>query len=695
MGDARIDEFQPPHDDFVLPLGELLELTRRHPELAFSADKRVHYYAFERPGVEWFQATGKKARKLGVPEGTWIPRYGAFGGFVGKEMVIWQYAANTWNAAQNGEHARQFHVFVGPTSTGKSTFELIKQRLLEGVYVPILDPYGDGSGCPNHDSAFWMLPRSQRASIEEEYGIRVDRWADICMLCHKALMEAGWVADDDRKEFMERYPLKDQENPEQARWLHFPVTFKKMGLRNEFGIAILFPMGRFTADERKIIGSIKLGFIGDPDFEEGDPETLSFTGAAAKGNLGVMEFREFYKLVRHEEIMEKMIFLTQEKRISGPENVGVVSNDSHKTGHSNFPDFYAFMEDPQAKEQNFSRQATYFWRHALAISDEVEIYKLELAKPKYGERKHFAPHMLETVARFIIGTRVDETGTDSRTERKLELHQLLLGYDGEDPEWDFSRLTAECPDDGMYGFDGRVPIKAIGSAYGKDDIDVVVDELGHSRVRQANISADERCVIWPDVMPELVDYCHPMTFREKEERDRFRHLFRYADWRYRLALKAELLEVLFPELEDQCQAFFREYIRRVRLWRDAVEVEDEQNGADAEAAAAANLLLEDETILGVKYVERDAFRDAVLTLDEDGTILSWGAADAEIRSRIEQYVVYLLTSEGYAPPSDLSDRLQRSFGYCARCAGKTAAHVQSSSERWNAIIRATERPDPA
>lgn len=690
MSDIR-EEYKPPRDDFVMPLGELLTLAREYPELAFSADKRVHYYAFEKPGVDWFEATGKKARKLGVPEGTWVPNYRAFRDFIGREMVIWQYAANTWNAAQNGEHARQMHVFVGPTSTGKSTFELKKQGRLEGIYVPVLDPTGSGKGCGNHDSAFWMLPRSQRGIIEKEYGIRVDRWADICMVCHQALMEASWIEDEDaRQRFLERHPLKDQDNPSNARWLHFPVTFKKVGLRNDFGIAILFPMGRFTADEQKIIGSIKPSAYGDPDLEEGDPETLSFTGAAARGNLVHMEYREYYKLVRHEEIMEKNIFLTQEKRIPGPGNYGVVSNDSHKTGHSNFPDFYAFLEDAQAKEQNFSRQATYFWRHALAISDETEIYKLELGKTGYGTRGHYAPHMLDTVAYFIIGTRVDEEGSDSRTERKLTLHELLLGYDGEDPEWDFASLTDECPDDGMYGFDGRVPIKAIGTAYGRDEIDVVVDEFGRSRISRENIPAGERCVIWPEVIPELLEYCHPMTFREKEERDRFRKLLRQADWRYRMALREELLEILFPDFAEQAQAFFQDYIRRVRIWRDAV-LGEENKEADTEAAAAADQLLEDESILGIGYNERDAFRDAVLELNEDGTPLEWRAADERIRARIEQYLVYLLTLDGVRIPDNLADRLVRTFGYCERCAKKTVDHVLSSHDRWVQVIRTTEK----
>lgn len=686
--------FKPHEKDLVISLGELLELTRENPELTFTADKRVHYFAFEEPGVDWFLAEGKEARRLGVPEDTWVPRYSAFTDFIGRELVIWQYEANTWNAAVNGEHARQMHVFVGPTSTGKSTFELVKQGKLEGIYVPILDPYNNGEGCPNHDSAFWLLPRSKRDEIQEEFNIRVDRWADICMVCHKAFTDASWIKDEEaREQWLKDHPTKDPENPENARWRHFPVTFKKMGERNNFGIAIVFPMGRFTADEQKLIGGIKPSSFGDPNLEEGDPETLSFHGAASRGNLGVMEFREYYKLLAHPEIMEKLIFLTQEKRVSGPGNYGVVSNDSHKTGHSNFPDFDAFMDDPQAKEQNFSRQATYFWRHLLALTYEVQLYERELQKPEYGREGHFAPHMLSTVARFIIGTRIDEGGSEARQARDWHVHDLIQGYDGENPRWGFAELTEDCPSDGMQGFDARVPIKAIGTAYGRDVLDVGVDRDGRPIILSKNVPAEDRCVIWPEVRPELWEYCHAMIF-EQDERKRLGHLIRYADWQYRIALKEELIIVLFPDFQDAAQAFFSDYIERVHIWSDFMNDESEPSDAAAAlASAAGNLLQDDEAILGIGFSDRDAFREMVAQLDKDGTLLDW-RSDDEVAKRIQKYLEYLIAESDEEIPDDLADKLLRMYpdDYCERCARKTIEHATSDPERWKNIIQTNDKP---
>ena len=650
-----------------LELHALLERLAAEPELGFNAHQRVEHYAFGDP--EWFIAVDEEARRLGVPEGTALPRYPAFRNFVGREADIYRYRKFVGAAAANAEHAKQMVVLNGPTSTGKSTFVLTMYGRVEGAPIPMLDPFRDGSGCPNRDNVFWMVPRSKRTAIAARYGITIKRWADICMICREAFLHSDPQ--------LQEYPLKDPVNPDRERWLHFPTVIRKIGMREGdmgIGYGAMFPAGTFTADEQTLIGRLNVAEL--DEYPEGHIKTLLFNGKIHAAQGGIFELKEVYKIFEHEEMADKITFATQEGIIDGPGKYGQVSVDLHIVGHSNPPDAEAFRERGRAYVQISSRTEELPWRHHLSVTYEAGVYASELYRTDFIRDDHFAPDLLEITAYHACGTRIDKNGSEKRIKRKVTDQQLIEEYDGRRPDRGYSQNIKECREDGMHGFDPRKYTKAIGRAFAADEVDIAVHD---GKVVATPIPPGERCSIWPEVRAEIEwDIWHdPLP---NDEFGRYMGLLNMCDQVYERRLRDKVLNMLFtaPTITVRAEIFFSDYVRDAEQWLFTSSQSDEESAARA-------LALEDELKRREQYMgitstqDADAVRLAVVEVRRDakaeGRALDW-RVDPTIADHIQRYMIWLATEGGVALSGDFAEQLVERFGYCSRCAQKTLAYIE-------------------
>lgn len=634
-----------------------------NPELGFTSHQRVLRYVFEGPGVDYRIVEGAEARRYGVPEGSVIPKFNAFSDFIGREPEIWQYYKFVKAAAANAEQARQIAIFVGPTSTGKSTFELTKYRYLEGAPVAMLDPYRDGTGCPNRDRVFWMVPRSKRSDIVATHDVTIEPWADICAVCRHAFHNDETLA---------QYAPKDADDPEKDRWRHFPVTIKKIGMREGgqgIGFGTLFPMGQFSADDQKIIGEEDITQI--DKYPRGHIKTLLFNGFIAKAQQGMGEGREIYKIWEDEEIADKYTFMVQEKIAPGPGGHGQVSVDIHLTGHSNYPDYVAFHDRGRASVQIASREEVIFWRHMSAPIWEAQLYQRELDKTSFiGSDGHTAPDMLDLVAYFTIATRIDQE------KHHAELLSLLEAFDGHVEGKHRAALLEESPNDFMDGRDSRTSTKAIEAAYAADAFDV----LPSGEVING-ISNVDRCPIWPDVREEILESLHPAKVDyDPDTRKQYIKYLRRMDYMYKKRLQERVLPLLYSALTDDARAFFAGYVERATTWVRESETRDATSDIDADFATLLNRLKDDEAIMGVSSGEAEGVRAVAAQLAQQARQanreLDW-RADPTMAERIGIYLRN--TAMRTALPENFSELLQEQE-YCLRCAQKTAAYVQEHKE---------------
>ena len=373
---------------------------------------------------------------------------------------------------------------VGPTASGKSTFVNILTKALEKRKTPVVYKI---SGCPMQEEPLHALPRYIRRvdfdldkarsmgltrPIEDELGIG-DIEGDLCPHCRRSLM--GW--EDVSGNF---HPGKNNVDGI-FDWSSVQVETFTFSRQAGVGIGSFEPSDEKTQDVTDLVGKENIAVTKNPSRGLGDPDAFALNGELEKGNRGIVEAREIFKVGMDERILWVFINVadTKEIKVQGS-NLPHISVDTVTIGHCNLRGFEEFANE-RGQEALHSRFYIIKFPYNLRVRDQVRVYEKLVQKEKafvglkQGNGHHIAPGALELAASFEVLTHLSESkiGVDLLTKLRAYNGESVL-VDLEDDERhpiDLESLIEEgqsnddiAKREGMFGLDVRNVLSALSVA---------------------------------------------------------------------------------------------------------------------------------------------------------------------------------------------------------------------------------------
>lgn len=610
--DTIFQAAQPEREE--MPLRQYLELVQENPRVTRGAHARM-YDAIVSRGV--------------VGEGD-ERHYRFFDGEIfGIDPVLNQIVDYFSAAAHGMDIRRRILLLLGPVSSAKSTIvHLLKRGYEAYARTPEGAMYGL-KGCPHHEEPLHAVPQHLRKPFAE-IGANVE--GDLCPYCRTVLDEE--FGGDISKFQVERI------YPDEAR---------------RVGIATFAPADALTQDMSELIGSMDLAKL--PKYgSEADARAYQFNGAINVASRGILELIEFLKVKR--DLQYALLTLAQERMVKAG-RFELFYVDEILIAHTNEAEFETFAAD---KKNEAIQNRIFIVRvpYNLILNDEVKIYQRMLQGANLGV--HIAPNTLETLARWAVMTRYEES-EKFKADTKLALYNGE--FHGEYSEGTLRELKRSVKREGMFGVSPRQVLNALSVAVAKKS---------------------EPCVNPMDALRAALDTIPSHVTHEDEEKTR---KFVYqAREQFDEKIKVEIEKAFVHSFEESAQNVLSAYLDNAQASLDKTRVLDPVTGEETDPDE--KLMRELEAEIGISPSAAAEFRREVLAkvgqLARKGESFRWDShprLKEAIQKKLFSDVVNLIkvTTSVRVPDEEQQkqiDRVKRTLktqGYCDFCADAVLKYV--------------------
>ena len=533
-------------DKFEGYLKDYLQHLESDKGVAVLAHKRL-YTQLLAPGVVTLDEADERCNKLfnGEP----VKIYNHFSSqFFGMERSLEKIMRFFHSAAMRGEESRQVLLLLGPVGAGKSALvEHIKASLESCDLIYVL------KGCPIREEPLHLIPRSLRATFEEDYGIKIE--GDLCPICRHRLL-----------------------NECEGDFTKFPITQASFSVRGRKGVGVVPPMDPNTQDTSLLIGSEDISKL--DLYPEDDPRVLSLNGAFNVGNRGIVEFVEVFK--NEIEFLHTMITATQEKNVPSPGKQAMIYFDGVILAHCNEAEWNKFKAE-HTNEAILDRIVRVNVPYCLEYEQEVKIYEKLINRSDY--RCHIAPHTLQVAAMFAVLSRLKPSNkVDPLTKMKI--------YNGEEivekgliKKVDIKDLRDEVEDEGMTGISTRFIMKAIDNALADSEKNMITPVS----IRDALIKQVKEQIVSPE------ERKHCLSFLQKTLHEE-----------YLAILEKEITKAFVTAYEEQAESLFDNYLDHAEAYVNSTKVKDGITSEEMEPDERFMQSIEEQ--IGIKGTAKNNFR---------------------------------------------------------------------------------------
>lgn len=576
-----------------------------------------------------------------------VKRHKFFGKLRGIEPSIHDLVSAIKAAADGSAVGKRFIVFVGPTSTGKSTIVSLMAEGLEkkGCFYVI-------KGCHKNCHPLRIIPRHLREEFRTKYSIPVplEKNADICFECRQNLTEEvkikelqeklETVRELKRKEayvvqgkiFWEKVTdLYGEEESTELRevetffdedgkinwsrayrrfnyrnekgdilWERMPVIEQTFSRRACRGISSFEPGDSKSQDIMALVGrkdSAKAGIYGEDDARAYNMRE----GVLPASDQGMFEGREIF--LTDPSIMRAFISVCEEKEFK-PQDGGFphIYLDTVLIGHINIPGFLKFWgnEDNRALHSRIRVIAVPF---NLRLSEEQIIYRqlLDEVKRKNPLFKdiHDDPYVLEALAKFALHTRMKPSKLCPDPDKKMRYLDGQNVIEEDKEPLDIDELRKE-------GFDEKDITKSEGMKGA--DVRFIQDALEVAFAQYGS----KGCVFAVEALESLkAQFDRSMLFTP-EEKGTYKAMIdkNVRPWLNR-EIKKDVTTAFIYGYGDIRQVIFRNYFRELIAWRDKKLVWDDD--LQAKRPHSEQKLREIEEACGVSKSSEKQFRTEILS----------------------------------------------------------------------------------
>ena len=527
-------------------LEDYLALIEEDPNIPVLAHKRL-YSQIMSYGMETLDESDERCNKLfnGEP----VRVYDYFSDhFFGMERPLEKIMRFLRSASMRGEESRQVLLLLGPVGAGKSALvEHIKMALEASSRAYVLE------GCPIREEPLHLIPRSLRASFEEQYNIRIE--GDLCPVCRHRLL----------KEF-------------DGDFTKFPITQSSFSIRGRKGVGVVPPMDPNTQDTSLLIGSEDISKL--DLYPEDDPRVLSLNGAFNVGNRGIVEFVEVFK--NEIEFLHTMITATQEKNVPSPGKQAMIYFDGVILAHCNEAEWNKFKSE-HTNEAILDRIVRVNVPYCLEYEQEIKIYEKLINRSDFNY--HIAPHTLEIAAMFAVLSRLKGSNkVDPLTKMKIYNGREIVEK-GMVKKVDIEDLREEVEDEGMTGISTRFIMKAIDAALS----DSTKNMITPISIRDALIKQVKEQIVNPDERKICLEFLQKTLHEE-----------------YLSILEKEITKAFVSAYEEQAESLFNNYLDHAEAYVNNTKVKDRVTNEDMEPDEKFLASIEEQ--IGIKGSSKNNFR---------------------------------------------------------------------------------------
>lgn len=447
--------------------------------------------------------TDARMRRIFGP-GT-VTLHNLFADFFGIEMVVEGIVDFFKAAAGGGQYARMALWLYGPAACGKST---LVERLLEGLESSE-KPFVAVKGCPLHEHPRLPIPRH----IRKRVGLPAE--GNPCPVCCDLLA------------------AKD------GNWWEIDVEEVYHSESGRCGIGRMTSQGKGDVDA--LIGSYEPG-----SGEKGTAGGLRFYGALSAGNRGMVEIAEWGK-DGDEALVQVLKDATEERTALLPANRGRVPLDAVIIIHSNEPEWDAFRE--RYKDNGIlSRIHPVRIPYNLRFNEAMRILDKLLKRSQVSYQE--VPGVLETLGKFVIGTRLAEADpkgkkfTDDELDVRTRIRNGEVVLNGPDihPET-AAQLTADYPNEGSQGLSDRFAVAS---------------------VEETLLSGP--LLLWWKLEAVLLRRIEKSSIFSTQQRDLFKKRLTRAGQAYRDRLRLDLEQVSIGNFDAEAEKLFADYTKAAELF---------------------------------------------------------------------------------------------------------------------------------
>lgn len=612
-------------------LMDYIELIEKDPSIVKSSHKRLHDAIMEHGS---YVMPDSDSRKFKVFDGESIKIYKYFENeFFGMESVIEKVMSFLSSAAHKGEESRQVLLLMGPVGAGKSALTEHIKKVLEG------QKYFTLKGDPHRGEPLQLIPRSLRADVEKELGVKID--GDISPVARHKLL-------NDYEGKYENFEVEE-------------ITFSQRGRR---GVASVPPMDANSQDVSVLIGSVDISKL--DKYAEDDPRSLSLNGAFNVGNRGIVELVEVFK--NEIEFLHTIITATQEKRVPSPGKSDMLHFDGVILAHCNEAEWNRFQSE-HTNEAIMDRIVKISVPYCLELNQEIKIYEKMLGKSEFNA--HIAPHTLKVASMFSIMSRLKESAKcDLLTKMKIYNGEEVLEK-GRVRKVDIKDLREEAKHEGMDGISTRFITKALDNA----------------------LTASDKNMITPiSVMDSITKMVKEQLVDENFKTKCLELVQKTVREEYLKILETEIAKAFIAAYEEQAQSLFDSYLDNAEAYTTHVKLKDRVTKEERKPDEQFMTSIEEQ--IGVTGSSRDGFRSDVTAYMfakmRKGEKVSYKTYEP-LKNAIESFLISSVRSmarivtksktrdeEQQQKYSDMVSTMIKDYGYTAESAEEILAYAANN-----------------